>query len=379
MLLKNWFNLIVLTAVFSVFTNIFTQFYLGMNSQSSLRYVSAVSNLIILFILFKENSLFKFSRLELAIYLILILHFIYSAFCQVNLYLFTDFGYLIFITILWFKSKKIDYDFNLNTLGLAILIVISVLDLVLSNQKLINPFIPILCVSLVLTNLIKFRWKRFFFIIPAILQYPYISRSILLGIVSIICIDWRRINLFVFFLLTLSFCSFVIFSSDIQVNRRFTELYALYNNGFGELLAFSPSMLQRAEELKYIFDSKNLNLYSTLFGNGSGATIPSEAFTFNSAKAGSFYKTSVHNVHIFPALIFFRYGILGLLVSFCIFYKIVRKLLSSEIGDIEKNIITIFIFVILLNGNIIFIMPILTFLMFCNVNTSKKSENEKRF
>ena len=163
MLLKNWFNLIVLTAVFSVFTNIFTQFYLGINSQSSLRYVSAVSKLNnIIYSFFKENSLFKFSRLELAIYLILILHFIYSAFCQVNLYLFTDFGYLIFITILWFKSKKIDYDFNLNTLGLAILIVISVLDLVLSNQKLINPFIPILCVSLVLTNLIKFRWKRFF-------------------------------------------------------------------------------------------------------------------------------------------------------------------------------------------------------------------------
>ena len=106
MLLKNWFNLIVLTAVFSVFTNIFTQFYLGINSQSSLRYVSAVSNLIILFILFKENSLFKFSRLELAIYLILILHFIYSAFCQVNLYLFTDFGYLIFITIFGLNQKK---------------------------------------------------------------------------------------------------------------------------------------------------------------------------------------------------------------------------------------------------------------------------------
>ena len=372
MLLKNWFNLIVLTAVFCVFTNIFTQYYLGINSQSSLRYVSIVSNLIILFILFKENSLFKFSYFEIIVYLILILHFIYSSFYQVNLYLFTDVGYLFFITILWFKSKKINYNFNLNTFGLAILIVIFFLDLILTNQKLINPFIPILCISIVITNLIKFRWKQFFFIIPAVLQYSYISRTILLGIVLIICINLRRINLFLFFCLCASFFLMVFFSGDIQVNRRFDELYRLYIIGFDELLSYSPSMLQRAEELKYIFNSKNLNVYSILFGKGSGATIPSEVFTFNSAKAGSFYKASVHNVHIFPALVFFRYGILGLIVSSYIFYKIVKKLLSSEIGEIEKNIITIFIFMILFNGNSIFMMPVLTFLMFCNVNNSKK-------
>jgi hypothetical protein len=95
----------------------------------------------------------------------------------------------------------------------------------------------------------------------------------------------------------------------------------------------SPNMLslaQRFHEAKLVLEFWLKNPFNFLFGGGLGATIEGFAFkdvgVVNSALLG---KASIHNIHLLPFSLIFRYGILGiyifihlLLISYNSFIKI---------------------------------------------------------
>jgi hypothetical protein len=99
----------------------------------------------------------------------------------------------------------------------------------------------------------------------------------------------------------------------------------------------SPTMLslaQRVQEAKLVFEYWTSSIYNFLFGGGMGATI--QGFSFkddgvaNSALLG---KSAIHNIHLLPFSLIFRYGVFGVFIFILLMKNVLNyffKILLSQ-------------------------------------------------
>ena len=70
-----------------------------------------------------------------------------------------------------------------------------------------------------------------------------------------------------------------------------------------------------------------LNPFNFLFGGGMGATI--EGFSFKDsgiADSALLGKTAIHNIHLLPFSLIFRYGVIGIGLFFMLVYNLFKYL-----------------------------------------------------
>lgn len=92
----------------------------------------------------------------------------------------------------------------------------------------------------------------------------------------------------------------------------------------------SPALLslsQRIDEAKAVIAYWCLNPFNFLFGGGMGATI--EGFSFKDigvADSALLGKTAIHNIHLLPFSLIFRYGIIGIGLFLILIYNLFKYL-----------------------------------------------------
>lgn len=146
----------------------------------------------------------------------------------------------------------------------------------------------------------------------------------------------------VLFFLKQELINLVLFFVDENSNIGFRvrQIAVILTEGIDYSNPFFTSISQRIIEVEVVIDYWTENVISFLFGLGSGATIDGSKFytdgsVLNSALLGS---RNIHNIHILPFALIFRYGLIGLLL-FCLLlltvYKSFIKVLNED-KDIEK-------------------------------------------
>ena len=140
-----------------------------------------------------------------------------------------------------------------------------------------------------------------------------------------------------FFLLD-DFLKFILqyFTESSNLKSRLVQLYLLLKGNINWNSPTFLSLSQRIDEAKMVVAFWCSNPFNFIFGGGMGATI--EGFSFrdagvaNSALLG---KSSIHNIHILPFALIFRYGIVGVGIFFILIHNLVKYLFKIILS---KNI-----------------------------------------
>jgi hypothetical protein len=107
---------------------------------------------------------------------------------------------------------------------------------------------------------------------------------------------------------------------------RLAQIYLMLSKG--KINWSSPAMLslsQRIDEAKLVTVNWVSNPFNFLFGGGMGATIEGFAFkdegVTNSALLG---KSAIHNIHLLPFSLLFRYGLFGVIIFLLLIYNLLK-------------------------------------------------------
>lgn len=276
------------------------------------------------------------------------------------LYLFTDmiyilFGYLLY-RIFYCNQKLLDEITVELTLRQEHYFVSSVLVLSVLAFLLDIDLPSFTVVFTLVYALYKYNRKNYglmlFYTLPFFFQIFKSNRALLLVFVLVLFFAFaqKRFSkknitdflLLIGFFLTLCFfflddlLRFIItyFPENSTLKDRLVQLYLLLR---GNVDWNSPALLslsQRIDEAKAVIEYWCLNPFNFLFGGGMGATI--EGFSFkdigvaNSALLG---KTAIHNIHLLPFSLIFRYGIIGIGLFLILVYNVFKYFFTIILSE----------------------------------------------
>ena len=177
--------------------------------------------------------------------------------------------------------------------------------------------------------------------LPFLLQVLTANRALLLVYIFIIFFYFTQnkfskkniINLLIFMFILLIFISFfiqdvlkliinILPENSNTLKDRLVQIYLIFS---GKANWNSPSMLslkQRIDEASIVISFWFSNPMNFFFGGGMGATM--EGFSFKDAGVASsalLGKSAIHNIHLLPFSLIFRYGFFGVIIFTNILYN----------------------------------------------------------
>lgn len=277
------------------------------------------------------------------------------------LYVTTDFIYVAFGAILFFivdsnKTKfilnyrrfylfsmlliSIGYIclfFNIKAPAILLILIAIVIFINILKGKTINAIfllIPyfILVVSTNRTQLIVFL-LLFFILLLKKIRTVYTSRAVLFFGLTI---------MIVIFLLKEQILDVVLLfiNPNSNIGYRINQIAIILNEGIDYSNPFFTSIVQRIIEAEIVIKYWTSDIFTFIFGLGSGGTIDGSKFFSDSSVLNSSLLGSkrVHNIHLLPFSLIFRYGLVGLIFFFIllrIVYQSFIKVLNED-DNIEK-------------------------------------------
>lgn len=278
-------------------------------------------------------------------------------------YFVTDFVYVFFGTFLFFvikrgKSlnsvnisslidnrnffKKLSYFFLLITficvlsnLEVSALLPITLIVLIFLNVIIRNYvlacFMLIPYLYLVLssnrTQLIVFLLVVFFLILRYIRKYFSLKTVFLYSFIFGILFFIFRIQLLEGLL--------IFIDKNSNIGYRINQLLFIFKEGIDFSNPYFTSVSQRILEAQAVYNYWTTNLYTFIFGAGSGGVIDgSEVFNdpsvLESALLGA---DKIHNIHILPMALIYRYGLFGL----CLFVILLIMAIKSAKNSLDSS------------------------------------------
>ena len=276
------------------------------------------------------------------------------------LYLFTDMIYILFGYFLYrifYSNQKLLDEITVElTLPQEHYFVISILFLSVLAFVL-NIDLPSFTVVFTLVYALYHYNKKnyglmFLYSLPFFFQILKSNRALLLVFVLVLFFAFvqkrfskKNINDFlliivVFLLLCFFFLDDVLkvminyFPENSTLKDRLVQVYLLLK---GNVDWNSPAVLslsQRIDEAKAVIAYWCLNPFNFLFGGGMGATI--EGFSFKDigvADSALLGKTAIHNIHLLPFALIFRYGIIGIGLFLILIYNLFKYLFKIILSE----------------------------------------------
>lgn len=304
-----------------------------------------------------HRRLVKLPSKEMLFYCLLLYWSLWS-FCQGLLlgnsvvYVFSDTVYLLFALMAYYVMRKerlsIEIDINIRS-ALYLSFVLGWLPLALSGLGVEYPVaLQMLLLATALVALFSGRTLAFFILAtPLIVSLPLGNRS--MAITFMLCIvvvlvamllrgklfgTWKYVclisglGLVIYVFVTNTYA--YNFLEKTPLGQRIVHTQQVLS---GNELNFSSdvSLEQRVYEANMVMEKLREHPISWLVGYGSGATInmsgaPDSSVT-NAALLGS---SMVHNIHLLPAAILYRYGIVGLMILITITTFILKSIYSTK-------------------------------------------------
>ena len=115
---------------------------------------------------------------------------------------------------------------------------------------------------------------------------------------------------------------------------RLVQIYLIFNGKANWNSSSMLSLKQRIDESSVVISFWMSNPINFLFGGGMGATM--EGFAFKDSGVGSsalLGKSAIHNIHLLPFSLIFRYGFFGLVlfgIIMCNFFKYFIRIITSK-------------------------------------------------
>jgi hypothetical protein len=139
--------------------------------------------------------------------------------------------------------------------------------------------------------------------------------------------------------------------TNTNLLNRLNGLYELFS--FTDITELSIPILQRIIEAKLVLQAWLQTPVTFLFGLGSGATINNADMVDTTVSSNALLGGgAIHNIHILPFALIFKYGLLGIVLfvwlTLIIYRSVVELLKNQRLTDIETishlTVISIFIF-----------------------------------
>lgn len=289
-----------------------------------------------------------------------------------SLYVATDFIYIFLGTLLFYiTERRNNNDEITNRFFIFFSRILIVLSLVCFCANFNTPsLLLILMVILIYINILKKRvLEAFFLLIPYFILVVSTNRSQLIIFFLMIFIlfikkfrNYFTIKIVVFIGLSIVILVFILkhqvldsilffVNPKSNMGYRINQIAVILNEGIDYSNPFFISISQRIIESQVVVTYWTENIVTFLFGLGSGATIDGSKFyndgsVLNSALLGA---NKIHNIHLLPFALVFRYGVVGLLL-FCLLllmvYKSFIKVLNenNDISKIFWNLFLVFWF-----------------------------------
>lgn len=275
-----------------------------------------------------------------------------------KLYVLTDFIYIAFGSFIFFLSKKNNHivfkDFNNFQVFNFLMVMLMILSLLFSYTP---P--SLLLIASAISIYINFLRSKY--IVSILILIPYLvlvvttNRSQLLVFLFLIFVlilkkvrtiyDNKAVIFYAILILISLYLMrnilfelvFLLINSKSNIGYRINQIAIILNEGFDFSNPFFVSVTQRVIEAEIVLKYWTSNLFNFIFGLGSGATIDGTKF-FNDASVLSsslLGANKVHNIHLLPFSLLFRYGFFGLIL-FVILLKIISKAFICVLNE-EKN------------------------------------------
>ena len=319
-----------------------------------------LKKILLLKIVLKKKSRFFYEELLIVCWVLFALtHFITGVFrSNPTVYLFTDFIYIIFGVVLYYANcyyTKSNF-LNQNKLysRLSNLTIILSIICVVFNFRSPTILLVLMCV-LIYINITQNNFlKVIFLLIPYFILLSSSNRTqlIVFGLMLLVLflkkfrkkfsingvILFSLITLSILFFFKENMVEFILFLSGKQSNigYRFQQILLIFQNGIDYSDPFFTSIVQRILESKAVINYWLTDLWTFIFGAGSGGVIDgSKIYTDNSVLGSALLGAKqVHNIHILPFALIFRYGVMGLII-FMLLLKIAFESFVLIIN--EKN------------------------------------------
>jgi hypothetical protein len=274
------------------------------------------------------------------------------------LYIVTDALYVLIgcAVFLIFKNSKA-YE-NLQFIDISkILIVLGLISIAFSIKA--PAILMVITLILIYINILK---KKYFFclilLIPYLIMVISSNRAqliVLFLMIFLLLLKKIRRHFTLIFVLFFGLCSifsFFYFKVEIlqtllfffninsNLGMRIHQVIVVFTDGIDYSNIFFLSISQRIIEVTVVVDYWTSNLSTFLFGSGSGGVINGSKFFSDNAvlNASLLGDQKVHNIHVLPFSLIFRYGLVGLmffLILCTIVYRSIIKILNEEVKDQE--------------------------------------------
>lgn len=362
-----------------------------------------IISLFFVFVFILKKKLFNLSFLKISLLKnnennLVVFWFLYAIFGffigvlnnNPKLYLVTDFAYIV-IGFVLFRIFQTKYDiqkeqYNLvlskrqNKYLLVVFFIITAISFFLEAELPSFFIVFIISYSLYLFFLGD-KLLSLLYLIPFFLHVLKANRSILIVFILAIGLSLlkgriTKRNIIVGFFTSIFILGTILFFSEeilffvIQnleqglLKNRINQLYLIASGKINWNAPNALSLKQRFVEAELVMEYCFSNPFRFLFGAGNGGTI--EGFTFKDTGvtgASILGKEAVHNIHLLPFSLFFRYGFFGLII-FILLIKNSIKYFFQIIFE-EPNYKT-FLFAFALFW-IIYSIPAASFLWTCSL------------
>lgn len=336
--------------------------YLGLEDFQMVPYLRLVTTVFLIAYLFYKKLIIKDSIKRIVYYnslnnklvfywiLITLICLIVGIF-RLNpiLYIITDFFY-IFFGFLFYRIIQTSVNINseiqkleINTVHNTFIILLLLLSIICLFSKINIPSF-LLVLSLSFSFFFFFKKKHlytFLYFIPFIIQFTTANRAILIVFLLFATLSFfnRPISEKTLFkVISLSVTAIIVTPYILSFSIK--QILPLISDGSvlkarldqvkmlmeGKYNWNSPEMLslkQRIDEVLIVLKFWTANVFNFVFGGGLGATI--EGHSFKDVGVGSsaiLGKEKIHNIHILPFSLIFRYGLFGLIL----FYLLLKNL-----------------------------------------------------
>ena len=299
-----------------------------------------------------------------------------------TVYLVSDFVYIGFGGVLYYIAKhnqNISFEisnFYLKRVGFIVCLLL-VIHLLLDIAP--SSLLMVITVAFIFTNTLKKN------IIPAsVMAAPYLllvsttnRTQLIIFLIMIIVLALKllrkKYNLNFIFMYVFLFTTIIYFFKveilewllkffeNSAMAYRINQLLIIFKEGIDYNSPYLLSVTQRIVEAELVINYWTTDILSFIFGSGSGGTIDgskifNDTGVLNTALLGS---EKIHNIHLLPFALIFRYGVFGLslfVMLLVIIYKSFVRLMNEERNN---STIVCTIFVLLW---IIYSMPAAAFL-----------------